>query len=187
MLNYDGKKRWSLEQQVAINKDKNKQNENAIEEIKHDLTSVYKIKGSRSCASLNGLTKILSLNGNVYNVTDAGTLTNADSSTVSVNVGDNVLFIWNNGDWYWDILAGIVDLSNYVEKIAGSLGVVFAYGNKYNVEGAITCDSISTPSTIVFRNSAGNFACADMPVLADGHTVTNKNYVDSNHPNIIRG
>ena len=185
MIDYNGKKRWSLEQQVAINKAKNKQNENAIEEIKHDLTSVYKIKGSRSCASLNGLTKNLSLNGNVYNVTDAGTLTNADSSTVSVNVGDNVLFIWNDGDWYWDILAGIVDLSEYLKKVTTSTSFDQIYGKAQDgSQSMYNLATSNTANTLVFRNVNGR---AKISTPVDNTDIANKSYVDSNLPTIIRG
>lgn len=78
------------------------------------ISTAYKAQGSSNVAGLNGLTKSQALNGNVYNVTDAGNLTNEDSSTEAVLAGDNVIFIWNNGDWYWDKLAGFIDLSNYV-------------------------------------------------------------------------
>ena len=185
MIEFDGKKRWSLEQQVAINKAKNKQNENAIEEIKHDLTSVYKIKGSRSCASLNGLTKNKDLNGNVYNVTDAGTLTNADSSTVSVNIGDNVLFIWNDGDWYWDILAGVVDLSEYLQKITTSTSNNQVYGK--TAGGSQTMYNISSApnaNQIIIRDSAGRAKIANPSANED---IVNKSYFDSNVATIIRG
>lgn len=92
-------------------------------EVDSIISSVYKPQGSASTSTLNGLTKSSTMNGYVYNVSNAGTLTNSDSTTLSVNVGDNVVFIWNNGSWYWDDLAGIIDLSGYVLKTTTIAGV----------------------------------------------------------------
>lgn len=81
------------------------------------ITGVYRIGGSGSITYLNsGINKTSSLNGAVYNLSDSGNLTNYDSSTVSVVAGDNVVFVWNEGDWYWDKLSGIIDLSGYYAK-----------------------------------------------------------------------
>lgn len=80
------------------------------------ISAVYKPKGSATASELNSLTKSSTMNGYVYNITSSGTLTNSDSSTVSVISGDNVAFLWNNGSWHWDVLSGFVDLSNYYTK-----------------------------------------------------------------------
>ena len=77
------------------------------------LSEVYKPQGSATVSTLNGLTKTESMNSYVYNMSDAGNLTNEDTSTLAVLAGDNVVFIWNGGSWYWSILSATVDLSNY--------------------------------------------------------------------------
>lgn len=83
------------------------------------ITGVYKIAGSGSITYLNsGTNKTSSLNGSVFNLSDSGNLTNYDSSTVSVVAGDNVVFVWNEGNWYWDKMSGLIDLSGYYAKNA---------------------------------------------------------------------
>ena len=91
------------------------QNKVVKQAIDDAIAGVYKVQGSTYVASLNGLTKAESLNGNVYNMLDSGTLTNS-TDTISVQEGDNVVFVWNEGTWYWDRLAGIVDTSNLLTK-----------------------------------------------------------------------
>lgn len=81
--------------------------------VASQLSSVYKPQGSASVSSLNALTKSSEMNGYVYNVTTDGSLTNQDSSTLSVNAGDNVVFLWESGSWKWDDMSSFVDLSSY--------------------------------------------------------------------------
>lgn len=88
------------------------------------VSGTYQIKGGQTVSYLNNtFTKSSDKNGYVYNITTGGDLTNQDSSTISVIAGDNVVFIWNGGAWYWDKLAGTIDTSNFVLKsttIAGN-------------------------------------------------------------------
>ena len=98
--------------------------------VASQLGGVYKPQGSSSVSGLNSLTKTAAMNGYVYNVTDSGSLTNSDSSTLSVNQGDNVVLLWNNGSWYWDDLAGLVDLSNYYTKSEADNKYVGLTGNQ---------------------------------------------------------
>lgn len=80
--------------------------------VKNVVAGVYKIGGSDTPTNLDALTKDESLNGYVYNVSTNGSLTNEDASTLSVQEGDNVAFVWNDGEWYWDRMAGFIDTSN---------------------------------------------------------------------------
>ena len=119
-------------------------------QISAALVSVYKPQGSASVSELNALTKTSSLNGYVYNVSNSGTLTNQDSSTLSVNIGDNVVFIWNNGSWYWDDLAGIVDLSGYVAKTTQIAGVQIGNGiSSQDLTDALTYATTSDITSIM--------------------------------------
>ena len=86
-------------------------------------TNLYKIQGSETVANLNSATKTATMNGYVYNISVGGDLTNNDSSTVTAIVGDNVVLVWNSGSWYWDKLAGDIDLSSYVQKTTTIAGV----------------------------------------------------------------
>lgn len=72
-----------------------------------NLTVAYNYKGSRTVAQINALTNQSA--GDVYNVTDSGTIT---TGSVSVVAGDNVA--WTGTAW--DKLAGTVDLSGYTQK-----------------------------------------------------------------------
>ena len=78
------------------------------------IAGVYKPKGSKTVAQLNALTG--QVVGDVYNVTDSGTLT---AGNVHVVAGDNVVWVSENSG-QWDKLAGTIDLSGYLPKSAGS-------------------------------------------------------------------
>ena len=82
--------------------------------IANALSTVYKIQGNATINELNSLEKSEAMNGYVYNMSNSGYLLNSDQVEVSVQEGDNVVFIWNSGDWYWDKLSGIIDTSNLV-------------------------------------------------------------------------
>lgn len=85
------------------------------------ISTVYKPQGSATVTQLINLTKTSSMNGYVYNMSNAGTLVDHDGTQMNVLAGDNVVLIWNNGDWYWDKLAGTVDLSPYARKDASNI------------------------------------------------------------------
>ena len=85
------------------------------------ISTVYKPQGSATVTQLINLTKTSSMNGYVYNMSNAGTLVDHDGTQLNVLAGDNVVLIWNSGDWYWDKLAGTVDLSPYARKDASNI------------------------------------------------------------------
>lgn len=97
--------------------------------IANALSAVYKIQGSATVQELEDLIQSASLNGYVYNLLDGGTLLNYDDTTVSVQEGDNVVFVWNDGDWYWDKLGGFVDTSGLASKNELSFRVYDAPSN----------------------------------------------------------
>lgn len=78
-------------------------------EVKKALGSVYKVKGSATTYTLNGLAADQKTKGDVYNVTNDGTLT---LGNVKVKTGDNV--VWDGT--IWDALASTFDLSKYATK-----------------------------------------------------------------------
>ena len=82
------------------------------------VSSVYKPKGTKTVAQLNALTG--QQVGDVYNVSDSGTLT---AGNVSVIAGDNVVWTDENE---WDKLAGTIDLSGYVQKTQTIAGITLA-------------------------------------------------------------
>ncbi|MBR3745431.1 MAG: hypothetical protein IKN27_00535, partial [Selenomonadaceae bacterium] len=77
---------------------------------KSDVASVWKRKGSvNSFSDLPADAE----EGDVYNIKTAG---GVDGFGVSIKAGDNVVRTF---DGKWDVLAGTVDLSGYVEKVSG--------------------------------------------------------------------
>ena len=110
----DGKVARTLPEQVKKNMEDITAIDSEITVIKESISTAYKIQGSATVADLNGETIEESMNGYVYNMTDAGSLNNADGTTTSVQIGDNVVLVWNEGDYFWDRLSGLVDTSDLV-------------------------------------------------------------------------
>jgi len=87
-------------------------------------TSVYKPKGNITCAALVPALLIDDNLGNVYNVTDNGTTTSdfVEGAGKPIHVGDNVAIVdvgtGGQSEYKFDLLAGMVDLTNYVQKSA---------------------------------------------------------------------
>ena len=80
-----------------------------INEVQASVATVYRPKGSKTIEELKALKGVQI--GDVYNITDKGTI----NGTTKVNAGDNVaaLTAGNGSDVEWDVLAGTVDLTGY--------------------------------------------------------------------------
>jgi hypothetical protein len=87
-------------------------------EVDAKIASTYKAAGSSAFASLP--TPSASILGYVYNVTDAFTTTSSfiEGAGNSYPAGTNVVVIANGTNYYYDVLAGFVDLSGYVQTSA---------------------------------------------------------------------
>lgn len=83
------------------------------------ISAVYKPAGSVAFAELPSLSE--SILGNVYNVTDAFTTTAnfVEDAGNKHPKGTNVVVVKVGDAYKYDVLAGFVDLSGYVEKEAG--------------------------------------------------------------------
>lgn len=153
----DGRIMRTLPEQV----DKNMQDiasiNNEVNVIKESITTAYKIQGSATVADLNANTPDAAMNGYVYNMTDAGSLINSDETTTSVQIGDNVVLVWNDGSYFWDRLSGVVDTSNLVtldseQTITGEKSfqndiyvdrIIFSDQNKYlSIFGGVNIDPV---------------------------------------------
>ena len=81
--------------------------------VKAAVAGVYKIKGSIAFASLpvSGMT-----DGDVYNITDAFTSTNAfvEGAGKAYPAGTNVVYVASSGKW--DCMSGTYDFSGYMLK-----------------------------------------------------------------------
>jgi len=75
--------------------------------VANAISNVYKIKGSKSVAELNALTG--QSVGDVYNLTDSGTL---NAGNIQVFTGDNVVWLGSA----WDKLGTEIDWTAYDEK-----------------------------------------------------------------------
>lgn len=75
-------------------------------EMDSKISTVYKIKGSSTIANLPTNPEV----GDVYNITDSGTITGTE---IVVSIGDNIVYTSEG----WDKLAATVDLSGYQEKL----------------------------------------------------------------------
>lgn len=79
------------------------------------VSSVYEPKGSIAFASLPALAA--GIVGDVYNVTDAFTTTESfvEGTGKKYPAGTNVVCVTDGDAQKWDVLAGMVDLSGYVQ------------------------------------------------------------------------
>lgn len=87
--------------------------------IANAKASCYKPSGDKTCAELVAGLLVQSNLGNVYNITDSGTTTSdfVGGAGKPISVGDNVAIVDVGSSVYkFDLLAGMVDLSNYQTK-----------------------------------------------------------------------
>lgn len=90
-------------------------------QIDAKISAVYKPAGSVAFADLP--TAAESVLGNVYNVTNAFTTTAAfvEGAGNKYPKGTNVVVVLSGEEYKYDVLAGFVDLSGYVEKETGKV------------------------------------------------------------------
>ena len=109
-------------------------------------TSVYKAAGNKTCAELVPGLLVASNLGNVYNMTDSGTTTSdfVEGAGKEIHVGDNVAIVdvgtGGSNVYKFDLLAGMVDLTNYIQK-SSTAGLV-------KNDGTIDTSSYATTSQI---------------------------------------
>ncbi len=113
--------------------------------ISSQISRVYKPAGTVSFASLPTLTAAIL--GNVYNVSDAFTTDDkfVDGAGAEIPAGTNVVVVQVDEEFKFDVLAGAVDLTNYVEKETGK-GLST---NDYTNEAVEKLDGISAGATKV--------------------------------------
>lgn len=135
-------------------------------------TSIYKAAGNKACAELTSSLLVAGNLGNVYNITDNGTTTAdfVEGAGKPIHLGDNVAVvdIGEGGThvYKFDLLSGLVDLSNYIQK-SETAGLIKNDGTidetPYTVveasetNGNIVIDDVETP---VYRNYGNNTVLA---------------------------
>lgn len=89
------------------------------EEVKSQISATYKPGGSYVFASLPAAVEANV--GMVYNVTDSFTTTDSflEGAGNDYPAGTNVVVINDDSTYKYDVLAGFVDLTGYVEKVSG--------------------------------------------------------------------
>lgn len=82
------------------------------------ISSVFKPAGSVTFTQLLQITPSASTLGNMYNVEDAFTTTSAfiEGAGLEYQAGTDVGIIERNGNYYYDVYTGQIDLSNYYTK-----------------------------------------------------------------------
>ena len=90
--------------------------------IESAIASVYKPAGNKTCAELVSSLLVRANLGNVYNITDSGTTTSdfAEGAGKPIKAGDNVAIVdvgtSSNPSYKFDLLSGMIDLSDYIKK-----------------------------------------------------------------------
>ena len=86
------------------------------------ISRVYKPAGNKTCAQITSALLVKANLGNVYNMTDSGTTTSdfVEGAGKTIELGDNVAIVdvgtSQSPSYKFDLLSGMVDLSNYVQK-----------------------------------------------------------------------
>lgn len=87
-----------------------------------DIASAYHAAGTKTVAELLSSLLVAANEGNVYNMTDAGTTTAdfIEGAGKPIRIGDNVGVCKVGNDYKFDLLSGFIDTSNFVEKSSTS-------------------------------------------------------------------
>lgn len=130
------------------------------------LSSTYNYIGTKTVAEINALNTSNLHVGDVYNVSDSGTIT---LGSVAVVAGDNIA--WTGSAW--DKLAGTIDTSVFVQKTNSANKV---YGtNELGAQTTYTVDDFYD-GNIARRDSDGSITVPLTP-SSNGHA-SSKKYVD---------
>ena len=88
--------------------------------IDNAVSSAYHAAGTKTVADLTNALLVAANEGNVYNMTDAGTTTAdfIEGAGKPIRIGDNVGVAKVGNDYKFDLLSGFVDTSTFVEKSA---------------------------------------------------------------------
>lgn len=154
------------------------------------ISSVYKPAGSVAFASLP--TPAKSVEGNVYNITDAFTTTTdfVEGAGKSYPAGTNVVVINTTGTTYkFDVLSGMVDLSGYVptsrtvngkalsSNISLTASDVSAVASNTAITGATKCKITYDSKGLV--TAGADLSASDIPDISDTYQtkITSSNKV----------
>ena len=136
------------------------------EKVAAAISSTYKPGGTKTAAELTSALLVAANEGLVYNLSTVLTITDDNKALFTENaegtypVGTNVAVI-NTGtaetpSFKFDVLAGFVDLSNYVQKASGVTGdiVKLTEGGSYEDTGILASEVAVKPATAATDNLA---------------------------------
>lgn len=129
------------------------------------ISRVYKPAGNKTCAQLTSELLVKANLGNVYNMTDSGTTTSdfVEGAGKTIELGDNVAVVdvgtSSSPSYKFDLLSGMVDLTNYIQK-SNTVGLLKNDGTvdttEYNGKITVSNDtSALTDSDSFDETSAG--------------------------------
>ena len=129
------------------------------------ISRVYKPAGNKTCAQLTSELLVKANLGNVYNMTDSGTTTSdfVEGAGKTIELGDNVAVVdvgtSQSPSYKFDLLSGMVDLTNYIQK-SSTAGLIKNDGTvdttEYNGKITVSNDtSALTDSDSFDETSAG--------------------------------
>lgn len=110
------------------------------------VSSAYKAAGTKTCAELVSALLVKANQGNVYNMTDAGTTTAdfVEGAGHPIRIGDNVGIVKVGSDYKFDLLSGFVDTSGFQTK-----AITSPVEGQSTVEGALSAlSSNKQPKTL---------------------------------------
>ena len=138
--------------------------------INTKLTPVYKFQGTKTVAEINAMPSsiLLTWNGYVYNVSDAGTITIGSQGNLVVNAGDNVVILTTGTaqsyTFSFDKLAGTVDLSGYLQKN----GFETSYSSQYGYSALQSYNDIIIQPSAPSKNVTIGATAGGVLKLAQG-------------------
>lgn len=154
------------------------------------ITGVYKAKGSiASFAALIAQEEYTPVVGDVWNIETAG---GTDKNGNAIKAGDNVVFVGPAKATDWDVLAGIVDLTNYYTKgevdgikttLEGSIQTAQSTASAaQSAAQAAQADVDALEPKVTALESAGYQTASDVQgILTSGHYVADENYVHTDN------
>lgn len=141
------------------------------------LTTAYKVKGSALVSTINGLSNMAV--GDVYDITDSGTITNTGKTSFTVVPGDNIVWTGNGEkDKGWDLLAHTYDIDYPVTDVTvggssimsgttiATLGA--AAGKGVDTSSLTTANDNTVPSSKLVSTELGGKMAKLSPAPATG-------------------
>lgn len=136
------------------------------EAIDSALSSAYKPAGDKAVSDLTATLLVKANLGKVYNITDTGVTTSnfVGDTGKPIRKGDNVAVVNTGTDespvYKFDLLAGFVDTSNFVQK-SNTAGLLKNDGTVDTSTYLTSHQSISGKADKVSNPTSGNFASLD--------------------------